>query len=118
MITLAEILRDSSYKLTQFTLIEILNLEKRIIERNDIKGNRIPYVNCLVRNKEIKLTPEETIRQLYLQILISEYGYPATRIELEYAVSFGREKKEQILLFLTKIIRFPHTSLLNLKSPN
>jgi hypothetical protein len=28
--TLAEILRDSDYKLTQFNLVEIQNLEKRI----------------------------------------------------------------------------------------
>ena len=30
---LAEILKDSYYKLTQFNLIEIDNIEKRIIER-------------------------------------------------------------------------------------
>jgi len=90
---LAEILKDSYYKLTQFNLIEIDNIEKRIIERKDSKGNTVPYINCLVRNKEIKLTPEETIRQLYLQILIDDYGYHPSRIELEYAVSFGIEKK-------------------------
>jgi len=85
---LAEILKDSYYKLTQFNLIEIDNIEKRIIERKDSKGNTVPYINCLVRKKEIKLTPEETIRQLYLQILIDDYGYQPSRIELEYAVSF------------------------------
>ena len=91
--TLSEILRDSEYKLTQFNLVEIQNLEKRIELRTDNKGNSVPYIKCLVRNKDIKLTPEETIRQLYLQILIDDYKYPVTRMELEYAVSFGREKK-------------------------
>lgn len=81
--TLAEILKDSYCKLTQFNLIEIENIEKRIIERKDSKGIVAPYINCLVRQKEIKLTPEDTIRQLYLQILIEEYGYHPSRIELE-----------------------------------
>jgi type I restriction enzyme M protein len=37
--------------------------------------------------KEIKLMPEETVRQLYLEILLNDYKYPADRIELEYAVT-------------------------------
>ncbi len=40
--TLAEILKDSYYKLTQFNLVEIDNLEKRIIKRTDSKGNFVP----------------------------------------------------------------------------
>ncbi|MCD4682444.1 MAG: type I restriction enzyme HsdR N-terminal domain-containing protein, partial [Bacteroidales bacterium] len=98
--TLAEILRDSNYKLTQFNLVEIQELEKRIEIRQDKKGNDIPYVPCLVRGKNIKLTPEEVIRQLYLQVLIKDYNYPVDRMELEYAVSFGREKKRaDIVIF-------------------
>ncbi len=34
--TLAEILKDSYYKLTQFNLVEINNLEKRIIKRTNL----------------------------------------------------------------------------------
>ena len=51
------------------------------------------YLTCLVRKKEIKLTPEEVVRQLYLLVLMEDYGYPSSRIELEYEVTFGREKK-------------------------
>lgn len=91
--TLAEILKDSNYKLTQFSIPEQQKLEQRIKERIDSKGNPVPYAECLVRKKEIKLVPEELIRQLYLQVLIDDYGYPATRMEVEYSVSFGREKK-------------------------
>jgi hypothetical protein len=43
--------------------------------------------------KEIRLTPEEVVRQLFLSVLMNEYGYPAERMELEYAFSFGRDKK-------------------------
>lgn len=117
MITLAEILRDSSYKLTQFTLVEIINLEKRITLRVDSKGNSVPYVVCLIRNKDIKLTPEETIRQLYLSILINEYNYSPTRMELEYAVSFGREKKRADIVVFDKDNTVAPYIIIELKKP-
>ena len=62
----------------------------------------MPYIKCIIRGKEIKLTPEEAARQLYLQILLDEYGYPAERIELEYSVSFGREKKRADIVVFDK----------------
>lgn len=98
---LAEILKDSNYKLTQFNLVEIQNLEDRIFLK-EVRKNKVPYIKCLVRGKEIKLTPEEAVRQLYLQILLDEYGYPAERIELEYSVSFGREKKRADIVVFDK----------------
>lgn len=115
--TLAEILKDSYYKLTQFNIPEQQKLEQRIIERIDSKGIAVPYVNCLVRNKEIKLTPEETIRQLYLQILIDDYGYHPSRIELEYAVSFGIEKKRADIVIFDKDNKRAPYILIELKKP-
>ena len=99
--TLAEILRDSKYKLTQFNLVEIKNLEERIIIK-EVRGKDTPYIKCLVRNKDIKLTPEESVRQLYLEVLIEDYGYPVERMELEYGVSFGREKKRADIVIFDK----------------
>ena len=98
---LAEILKDSNYKLTQFNLVEIQDLEKRIFIK-EIRGKDTPYINCLVRKKDIKLTPEESIRQLYIQVLIDDYNYPIERMELEYSVSFGREKKRADLVIFDK----------------
>lgn len=46
-----------------------------------------------MRDKDIKLTDEELVRQLYINKLINEYNYPKEKMELEYSVSFGREKK-------------------------
>lgn len=80
--TIAEILKDSNYKLTQFNLVEIQNLENKITPK-EVRGNLIPYINCLVRKKEIKLTPEEAIRQLFIQVLIDDYDYPVERMEIE-----------------------------------
>ena len=114
--TLAEILRDSNYKLTQFNLVEIQNLENRIVLK-DVRGKETPYINCLIRKKDIKLTPEEAIRQLYLQVLIDDYNYPVERMELEYSVSFGREKKRaDIVIFDKKDTRAVYM-MVELKKP-
>jgi type I restriction enzyme M protein len=91
-ITISELLKDTAYKLTQFSADKIKRLEKSITV-SDSRGKNTPYVKCLIRNKEIKLTPEEAIRQLYLMVLIEDFGYPTNRMELEYSVTFGREKK-------------------------
>jgi type I restriction enzyme M protein len=99
--TLTEILKDSNYKLTQFKPEQVANFEKTIVTK-DVKGTLTPYINCLVRKKEIKLTPEEAVRQLYLMVLIDDYGYSADRMELEYAVTFGREKKRADIVVFDK----------------
>jgi len=82
--TITELLKDSDYKLTQFNVVEIRELEERITPK-EVSGKATPYINCLVRNKAIKLTPEEAVRQLYLRVLIDNYEYPVERMELEYA---------------------------------
>ncbi|MGC3976935.1 MAG: type I restriction enzyme HsdR N-terminal domain-containing protein [Paludibacteraceae bacterium] len=115
--TLAEILKDSNYKLTQFTLTEQQKLEQRIKERTDSKGNPVSYAECLVRKKEIKLTPEEVIRQLYLQVLMDDYGYPATRMEVEYSVSFGREKKRADIVIFDREKTLSPYIIVELKKP-
>src|SRR5690554_612183 len=97
--TLADILKDSNYKLTQFNAEKVEFLEENITVR-ETRGKDTPYINCLVRKKEIKLTPEEAVRQLYVMVLMQDFGYPTDRMELEYAVSFGREKKRaDIVIF-------------------
>jgi type I restriction enzyme M protein len=91
-ISLAELLKDSAYKLTQFKQAQIQTLESSITMKETEK-NSVPYVTCLVRGKPIKLTPEEAVRQLYVIVLKDDLGYPVNRMELEYGVTFGREKK-------------------------
>ena len=55
---LADILKDSNYKLSQFSPLEIDSIERSLIIKQTKSGDA-PYVNCLVRqNKEIKLSPE------------------------------------------------------------
>jgi len=98
-ITLSEILRDSNYRLSQFSSDKILAFEEGIFLK-EIRGKNTPYITCLVRKREIKLTPEEAVRQLYVMTLIHDFGYATDRMEIEYAVSFGREKKRaDIVIF-------------------
>src|SRR3546814_14694596 len=75
-------------------------LDERRIER-DVRGKLLPYVRCLVRGKEVHLKPEERTRQLWLSRLIEQYGYPASRIQVEYPVTFGRDssKRADIVVF-------------------
>ena len=93
MTILSQILKDSSYKLTQFNESKTKTLENKITTKENKSGKQDFYTTCLIRKKEIKLTPEEIIRQLYLMYLTQDLGYPTTRIELEYCVTFGVEKK-------------------------
>lgn len=114
--TLTEILKDSNYKLTQFEERRIKYVEDRIDIR-DVKGKQVPYFKCQIRGKEIKLTPEEVVRQLYLLVLNKDFGYPLERMELEYAVSFGREKKRaDIVVFDKDRITTPYI-MIELKKP-
>lgn len=74
--SLIQILQDSAYKLTQFKPAQIAALESRITMKVTGKG-LTPYVTCLVRNKSIKLVPEEAVRQLYVMVLMDDLGYLA-----------------------------------------
>ena len=97
-----EILKDSKYGLGQFTQDQIDQLGRNIIINKNKKGKDIPHIKCLVRGKEIKLTPEEIVRQLYVMVLRDVFGYPLERMELEYSVVFGRDKKRADIVIFDK----------------
>lgn len=114
---LANILRDSDYKLNQFKDEKITKLEQSIVFKQDKKGNDIAYIECLIRKKQIKLTPEEVVRQLYLMVLIDDYQYSNSRITVEESVSFGREKKRaDIVVFDAQQLTVPYI-IIELKKP-
>lgn len=94
---LASIIKDSEYNLGLFSDEYINELENSIIDKN---GKA--YILCQIRNKEIKLTPEEVVRQLYLMVLLRDLSYPNYRIQLEYEVTFGREKKRADIVITDK----------------
>ncbi|WP_229782799.1 type I restriction enzyme HsdR N-terminal domain-containing protein, partial [Oceanobacillus indicireducens] len=87
---LSDILKDSNYKLTQFSQEKIDFIESNFFTK-EMRGKVVPYFNCYIRKRDIRLTPEEVIRQLYIIVLTEDMGYSLDRMEVEYAVSFGRD---------------------------
>lgn len=99
MFSLAALFRESSYSSSLFSEDVIAAVEKEIYTKTS-RGSEVPYIRCQVRQKEIKLTPEEAIRQLYIFTLIHSYGYSAEQMELERQIHFGREvKRADIVIF-------------------
>lgn len=97
--TIADILRDTDYSL------DLLQnyVDDLSITCKEQKNGLVPFITCKVRKKEIKLTPEEVVRQLYLIKLNKEYGYPYERMQLEFAVHFGREVKRADIVIMDKL---------------
>lgn len=98
---LNQIFKNSNYDDTQFTDAEREAVESRITTKQ-VKGIEVAYTTCLIRKKEIKLTPEETVRQLFLYKLLTLYSYPANRISLEAPIHFGREVKRADIVIWDK----------------
>ena len=101
MDTFQTILKDSNYRLSLFADDEIENLRTRVFPKAGRDGE-IPYVKCIVRDRDIQLKPEEIVRQLYAARLINQYDYPKNRLAFEYAVNFGREKKSADIVIFDK----------------
>lgn len=99
MFSLEQYLKSSEHDLSIFKKEEIDFIENKIIVKEN-KGKETPYIKCLVRDKDIKLTPEEAVRQLFIKKLVDEYNYSITQMELERAIHFGREvKRADIVIF-------------------
>lgn len=98
--TIYDILKDTSYKTEQFSNDAIDRLNERLVEKEDKNGKKYAVVNCLVRKKDIRLNPEEVVRQLFVDKLINDYGYPVSRMKLEYQVYFGREVKRADIVIM------------------
>ncbi|HNS55676.1 MAG TPA: hypothetical protein PKO34_01375 [Smithellaceae bacterium] len=75
---LQTIIKDSNYNLSLFSAEEIENLRTKVFSKT-IRGKETALVNCVVRNKEIQLKPEEIVRQLYAVRLMEKYGYAKKR---------------------------------------
>ena len=99
---ISEILRDSNYKLNQFKDEYITELESSIFEK-ELKNGVAYYIVCKVRKKDIKLTLEEIVRQLFLLSLHKDYGYAYERMQVEFIVHFGIQKKRADIVIMDKI---------------
>ena len=96
-------MNTKSSEFSEFVLFseeEVSDLNSRVIMR-DSRGKQVPYVICLVRDKEVQLKPEEQTRQLWLARLIDKLGYARSRVAVEYPITFGRDssKRADIVVF-------------------
>ena len=82
-----------------------------------VRGSEVPYITCAIRDKEIKLTPEEAVRQLYIYKLMNDYGYAASRIQLETPIHFGREVKRADIAIMDKDRPMVPYIIVELKKP-
>lgn len=51
------------------------------------------HIFCDWRQKWVKLTPEEWVRQHFLHYLTEEYNYPKSAIAVEYSITLGQLSK-------------------------
>src|ERR1700674_2365997 len=86
----------SEYSLKPLDSKEIAKLEALLVEKN----HRF-YFRCPVRKKDILAKSEEAVRQLWITRLTGHYGYPRSRIAVEYPITFGRDtsKRADIVVF-------------------
>ena len=113
-----QILKDSHYRINPaiFDSSLIEDLEDTIYEKKTKKGKAF-YTKCIIREKEIKLIPEEVIRQLFLRKLLYEYEYPKDRIIVEYPVHFGREVKKADIAIMDRVKPTVPFIIVELKKP-
>ncbi|MFC2112740.1 type I restriction enzyme HsdR N-terminal domain-containing protein [Bacteroidota bacterium] len=65
------------------------------------EGNR-SFIFDAIRRKYVVLTPEEWVRQHFIQYLVRERGFPASLITVEKELSFNRMKKRTDILAHTR----------------
>ena len=82
MVTVEDILRGTTHALTIFKPQAIVGLS--IFQK---RGK--PYLTCYASGKDRPAKPEEIVRQLYIKMLMENYGYPAERIAIEKPVHMG-----------------------------
>ena len=71
--TLNELFKNTTYDDTLFSVEDKSTIESRIFMKS-VRGSEVPYITCAIRDKEIKLTPEEAVRQLYIYKLMKLFN--------------------------------------------
>ena len=117
MYSLAELFRNSTHKSSMFAPETVRAIESAIFTKT-IRGAEVPYIKCIIRNKEIRLTPEEAVRQLYVYELIHIYGYAPENIKLEHAIHFGREVKRADIVIFQRDYPDSEYIIVEVKKPN
>ena len=110
------ILKDAKHHCSLFTKAEIQSLDGKIRSKT-IRGKQTSVVSCVIRKKEVQLTPEEYVRQLYATQLIENYGYSKEHLVFEYPVTMGRETKRADIVILEREMENTPYIIVELKKP-
>lgn len=73
---------------------------KRLAARASVRNDKL-YLRCFGRDKIVRATPEEVVRQLWLDRLVHEFGYPMSRIRVEEPIVIGRDATKKADLVIT-----------------
>lgn len=117
---LNKIFKNINNDLSLFSKKELEKLEKSIYQKDDgkyyIKSNSKGEQEKMIYNEK-KSSPEEIVRQLYLNLLTGKYKYPKELIDVEVVVNFGREKKRADIIIYKDDKITPYI-LVEVKAPN
>lgn len=75
---------ESKHGVSLFSMQELDAIEDLIVETD---GRFL--IKCQKRDRYVAAKPEEIVRQLWIYRLITDYGYPKERIDVEKIVFFG-----------------------------
>lgn len=99
MFNLENLFSGSAHKSTIFSPAQIDFVERNAYTKI-VRGKLTPFIKCLVRGKEIRLSPEEAVRQMFIRKLIDEYGYKPAQMAVEHPIQMGSEvKRADIVVF-------------------
>ncbi|NBU05062.1 MAG: type I restriction enzyme HsdR N-terminal domain-containing protein [Sphingobacteriia bacterium] len=91
-----------------------LNLPKATLTLT--RKENVIFVNCLIRKKKIILTPEEWVRQHYINYLSAHLLYPFSFISVEKELIYFGLKKRWDIVVVNNL--FEPIILLECKAPN
>jgi hypothetical protein len=78
----------------------VINYPEPAFAIKEEKGRTIIFDS--LRKKWLNLTPEEWVRQNFIQVLIQQHNYPSTLIAIEKEIQLGELKKRFDILVYNK----------------
>lgn len=100
--TLNKLFKNTTYDDTLFSAEAKSAIESRSFMKT-VRGAEVPYITCAIRNKDIKLTPEEAVRQLYIYKLMNVFKpHTGTKTSVLFVQKWDDElcpKKEDYPIF-------------------
>ncbi|GAB2788441.1 type I restriction enzyme HsdR N-terminal domain-containing protein [Rhabdobacter roseus] len=81
--------------------MESLNLPPFAHKVKELYGK--PHIYDLIRRKFVALTPEEWVRQHFIHLLISHYGYPKALFAVETGLYYNKLAKRSDIMVLSTV---------------